>query len=308
MRKSNIGIIKGLLSLGVMITGSFTLKGQDSNVTKEKIMEIKLNDDFIFGEGVSDDKEIAYGVALDDLLTFANEIKDRNSQEKLSMSDLITKVETLVYENGSRFEVIVYIPFKIVIETSKKPSTKGGIVITKPGMFESESGAGSEKEDAGKPVANNLAFEEVVVEERVAIKEEPETLTVQESVRVDDSLAKEEPQNSPLQKKSNIEASPSNIYQQYEGAVEDFLLTQDNFSEIKTFLSDMKREGKIVETGATDSTFNLPSDASLIIMDELGGILAVLSPVNTQGRINYRTHKNDSENNYNSKFILWYKK
>ena len=338
MRKLSIGIIKGIFFLAVIYFGSFSMRGEDNSATKEKIMEIKLNEDFIFGEGTSSDKEIAYGIAMDDLLIFANELKDRNSQEKLSVSDLLTKVETLVYENGSRYEVIVYIPLKIVIETERKePSARSGIMIPKPGFEVSEDDTEAEEivlevivpeiEEEKISIADNQTVEEPTVPQETVstlaitaektaeeplIEDNVQPLSVVEEKPLEEEM-KEEPIRAETQTliaaaTTNSEVKQPKISSEEVGEVEDFLVTQDNFSEIKSFLSEMKRKGKIIETGAMDTLTGLPSDASLILIDELGGILAVLSPANSQGRINYRTHKSDSENNYNSKFIVWYKK
>lgn len=333
MRKLDIGIIKGIFFLAIMYLCGFTMRGEENSGTKEKIMEIKLNEDFIFGEGTSSDKEIAYGIAMDDLLIFANELKDKNSQEKLSVSDLLTKVETLIYENGSRYEVIVYIPLKIVIETERKdPSARSGIMITKPGFQVSEYETETEEivpeiEEEKISIADNQTFEELAVaqktvstlatsveqtEEEALIEENVQpSLVVEETpleVEKKEELVIAEAQTLLATETTTVEIPQPITSSEEAGEVEDFLVTQDNFSEIKSFLSDMKRKGKIVETGALDAISGLPKDASLILIDELGGILAVLSPVNPQGRINYRTHKLDSENNYKSKFIVWYKK
>lgn len=324
MRKLNIGTIKRFLLLCFMMSGFLMMRGQENNDTKDKIMEIKLNEDFIFGEGVSNDKDIAYGEAMDDLLIFANELKERNSQEKLSLSDLLTKVETLVYENGTRYEVVVYIPLKTVIETERKdPSARSGIQLTRPGVLEMEEDEPEIEEEipmvAETPVAEEttVVTEIPVEEETQAMDETPveeETLPAAESPVVEEVIAeevlpiKEEPVAPISQERPKAAAVPSNTSSFSPGEVEGFLLTQDNFTEIKSFLSEMKRSGKITETGAADSLSDLPHDASLILIDELGGILAYLSPANEQGRINYKTHKSDSENNYNSKFIVWYRK
>ena len=345
MRKLNIGKIKAFLILVVMFPGALTIMGEDKVATKEKITEIKLNDEFLFGEGMSDDKEIAYGIAIDDLLSFANEVKDRNSQAKISISDLITKTETLVYDNGSRYEVIVYIPVKLIIEPGAiSSSEKNEINVIKPGSAEVKKEP--EIEDSATIMAEVQPIEEVTIEEEPAPLIEQENIQEIQQENIQENQTENRQDNQPeiqqenrqdnqpeIQQEIRHEIQPENIQEnlpenlvknqtenqqpedsmtrfnlEYDGEIEKFLLTQDNFSEIKSFLSDMKRNGKIVETGATDSPNNLPQDANLILMDGLGGILAILSPSGGQGRINYKTQKSDSENNYNSKFIVWYRK
>lgn len=86
------------------------------------------------------------------------------------------------------------------------------------------------------------------------------------------------------------------------------LCNQDNWSEIKGFLSYYKQMGKIKETGLCLNPSEVPDDAYSILIDEMYGILSILSPKNIPGRINYRTNQPDSESNYsNCKVIVWYK-
>lgn len=252
MRKSTTGTIRRLGLFLAMSCWFFWAWGTDAENTKNKILEIKLDENFIFGEGISDNKEIAYGDALEDLLAFANELKIENAQEKIAISDLITKVETLTYNNGDRFEVIVYIPFKIIIDTPKKS-------------------------DSNRKSTGNQR-----------------TVTMTE---------KEVPTPKPVNKGTELLT-----FNTSEGGIEDFLITQENFTEIKSFLSDKKQSGEIKETGASESTENVPSDANVVLIDELGGLIAFLSPETNQGRFNYKTKKPDSVINYNSKFIVWYRK
>lgn len=263
----------------VLLFGAGTLMAQDNEAAKKKMLEIKLNEDFIFGEGNSDDKELAYGDALDDLLIFANELKSMNSQEQIKMNDLITNVQTIVYEEGSRYEVLVYIPFKIVIDTNRQYSSA-----------KEEIGL---KEESPEEIVVQIVEEEIPVVETqpLPVEPQPEVTAVSEKIEVLDT---------PLPVVDNRQESDMDV--------EAFLITQENFSEIKSYLSEMKRSGKIKETGAVEGLSGLPQDASLIMIDELGGILSVLSPVNGGVRTNYKTKKSDSEKNYNSKFVVWYRK
>lgn len=88
----------------------------------------------------------------------------------------------------------------------------------------------------------------------------------------------------------------------------DILCGQDNWIEIKGFLTKFKQEGKIKATGAVTSASETPVDAYSILIDEFGGILAILSPMDRGQRIDYRTKRADDESNHNNwKFIFWYK-
>lgn len=86
------------------------------------------------------------------------------------------------------------------------------------------------------------------------------------------------------------------------------LCGQDNWVEIKGFLTSFKDEGRIKETGNCLSYSEVPNDAFSILMDEMGGILSILSPKKSSNRINHKTNQTDNENNHaNCKFIVWYK-
>lgn len=88
----------------------------------------------------------------------------------------------------------------------------------------------------------------------------------------------------------------------------DALCGQDNWVEIKGFLNSFKAQGKIRSTGAVTTASEVPEDACSILIDDMGGILSILSPKKGVSRINYRTNQPDNETNYsNCKFIVWYK-
>lgn len=86
------------------------------------------------------------------------------------------------------------------------------------------------------------------------------------------------------------------------------LCSQDNWIEIKGLLTAYKSEGKISTVGNVLSYAEVPEDAYAILMDDMGGILSILSPKNRGSQINYRTNQADNETKHsNCKFIFWYK-
>ena len=100
---------------------------------------------------------------------------------------------------------------------------------------------------------------------------------------------------------------PTTITQTHKDILE-VLCGQDNWVEIKGFLSKFKKEGKIRETGNCLSYSEVPNDAYSILIDEMGGILSVMSPKNSPNKVNHKTNQTDNENNHaNCKFIVWYK-
>lgn len=107
---------------------------------------------------------------------------------------------------------------------------------------------------------------------------------------------------------TRISLQASSSSQNVSDEILDALCGQDNWVEIKGFLSSFKAQGKIRSTGAVTSSSDVPEDACSILIDDMGGILSILSPKNRATRINYRTNQPDNETNYsNCKFIVWYK-
>lgn len=106
----------------------------------------------------------------------------------------------------------------------------------------------------------------------------------------------------------NTSQSNSNVISNSDKGILETLCSQDNWVEIKGFLTSFKNEGKIKETGNCLSYAEVPNDAYSILMDEMGGILSIMSPKNSPNRINHKTNQTDNENNHtNCKFIVWYK-
>lgn len=106
----------------------------------------------------------------------------------------------------------------------------------------------------------------------------------------------------------NTPQSNHNVISNSDKGILETLCSQDNWVEIKGFLKSFKDEGKIKETGNCLSYAEVPNDAYSILMDEMGGILSIMSPKNFPNRINHKTNQTDNENNHtNCKFIVWYK-
>ena len=303
MKRSNIWIINLVICLMCAIFGVGNIYGQNKEETKKKIQEIKLNEDFIYGEAASDDKELAYGDALQDLLIFANELKNMNSQPEIKINDLITNVETIIYEDGSRYEVLVYIPFKIVIETNRQSSSAKDEIK----KMEEQKEAKAFEQSIEKNIEPTVVKNEVQENKTETTSPAPQPVIAVNSEKAAEHETKEI-KEAPVPTITLVQVEETVEETADDTEVEEFLITQENFSEIKSYLSDMKRTGKIKETGAVEGNSSLPQDACLILIDEYGGLMAILSPASAGGRTNYKNKKSDSEKNYNSKFIVWYRK
>lgn len=86
------------------------------------------------------------------------------------------------------------------------------------------------------------------------------------------------------------------------------ICNQDNWTEIKGLLTDYKKRGEIKDTGFCTDPAESPIDSYCILIDELYGVLAVMSPKSSGSRINLKTNQTDQESNYpNCKVIVWFK-
>jgi len=86
------------------------------------------------------------------------------------------------------------------------------------------------------------------------------------------------------------------------------LCNQDNWVEIKGFLSAYKNKGIIKDYGFSSDISDIPFDSYRILIDRQYGILAFLAPKNSENRINIKTNKLDKESNYpNCAVIVWFK-
>lgn len=89
-----------------------------------KVNEIKLDDNYIFGEGFDDDKGIAYENALSDLAMTANQLREGKGKEPLGQSQLQVKAKEIAYSDEARTTVFLYIPYDDVLAMEVKSPAK----------------------------------------------------------------------------------------------------------------------------------------------------------------------------------------
>lgn len=254
-----------------MLVSSFTLYAQSSNEIEGKMDEIKLNENMIYGEDFNNNKDIAYDNALSELLINANELRAEKGNGMIKISDLQPLVKELRYSKGSRHIVLVYIPLSQMFSLTSKS-----------------------RADIVSQAMPNQSSQNNALEAETDIKPESEPLF---TFVPNNSSSNEMTTTGNI---SNTAPLPNDILYT--------LCSQDNWTEIKGFLATYKSQGKIKETGFCTSPTQVPIDACSILIDEMYGILSILSPKNNPKRINYRTNRPDSEANYsNYKVIVWYR-
>lgn len=122
-----------------------------------------------------------------------------------------------------------------------------------------------------------------------------------------------EPKELAVQDKTQNSQNPqgTSLEERFTPLPDDVLNTlcnQDNWTEIKGFLSKYKDQGRIREAGFGTNPSDIPIDSYRILIDERYGILAILAPKNRSDLINIKTNQLDKESNYsNCKVIVWFK-
>ncbi len=135
--------------------------------------------------------------------------------------------------------------------------------------------------------------------------ESPQILSNAESISEPNELVvQDKAQNSQMSKGTSLEER----FTPLPNDVLNSLCNQDNWAEIKGFLSTYKNQGRIRETGFCTNISEIPVDAYRILIDDKYGILSILAPKGSDNGINLKTNQTDKESNYpNCKVIVWFK-
>lgn len=235
---------------------------------RSEMNRIKLSEDYFYGEGASEMKDLAYDIAMADMLQFVNEAREEASKQLLSVSDLSSVVKELTYQNDGKYVYLVYLTEKEVMALTPK----GRSQFLPPVANQSTT------KNTG---SNNYVIPNVVTESNNT--------------------------QTQVQKKTEPTVQPTYQAALDDDVVEN-IKNQDSWIEIRGFLSRYKEKKIITQTGSTISLAEIPDDAHCLIFDEKYGMLAYLSPKTNNIRFNHKTKKSDSENNYPTyKVIVWYK-
>lgn len=262
--------------------------GQTTEEIEEKMDEIKMNADYLYGEGHGSNREIAFDNALIDLLMTANDLRAQENKEELKTTDLLTVVEEYVYDQDGYFTYFVYIPSsRILAMVSKRPGDQQG---------SAPSQATAQPAPAPVPAP------------AVPQPDSPPAPAYEANVPTPTPVAEPEPEPEPPKPifVSNSQAAAASA-----GDLADLarsMAGQGSWIEVRTLLSQYKNLGKLREDGRLAYPGTIPDDAYAILMDDKGGILAILSPRESSGRTDFVTRRIVDPMNYPScRFIVWYK-
>lgn len=272
---------RNLLTFLLVLLLTFPCVAQSPEEIERQMDEIKMNESYIYGEDYSDDKDMAYQNALVELLSSINELRGEKGKEYLTVGDIQTIVKELRYTKGTRNVAFLYLP----LDRAMALSAKQKIDV---------AGAGTAPRRSDSAVAQTSGRQQAQ--------------TAKPAPKPTPAPAQTQSDNASSKPAATSTLSGAKSFAPADKSVLETLCGQDNWVEIKGFLSSFKKEGKIRETGRCLSSSEVPDDAYSILMDEMGGILAIMSPKNLPNRLNHKTNQTDNENNHaNCKFIVWYK-
>ncbi len=130
---------------------------QSPEEVEEAMLNVKLNEAYIYGESFDSNMEKASLKALTDLLAYVNEQRQDRGLGILSAADLENNVRKLSYSRGDRCNVLLYMPLENAF------SIGGGVSIseaTRP----TESVSKSDPVSVNPPTSSSLSLDEEVID------------------------------------------------------------------------------------------------------------------------------------------------
>ena len=91
---------------------------------KALILDIKLNETYIYGEGTDIDKNIAYDIALQEITNNINELRLSSNKESITSKAIVALLSQYSYNRGEAEVVFVCIPICQIINLESKDNPK----------------------------------------------------------------------------------------------------------------------------------------------------------------------------------------
>ena len=255
--------------LTVFLVLLFTVEGlaQTPEEILEEMDKVKLDANYLYGEGFQEDYEKAQAEALNHLMEIINEVRLESCKGNLKPSQVIPLMKELKYDGEYGWDILLYFPKEQAISMSGKPTP------------------------ISTPEPNNTPTQTPNPNPNPNPTPTPSPT----------------PSPSPSLTPSPTPTPAASSDRKMEEITRNFGM-QDSWIEIKSLFVEYKNNGWISQNGAVEDISIVPSDAYSILIDEHGGVLAILSPKISEKRINYKTNQIDNEANYsNCRFIVWYK-
>lgn len=102
---------------------------------KALILDIKLNETYIYGEGTDIDKNIAYDIALQEITNNINELRLSCNKEPITSKAIVALLSQYSYNRGEAELVFVYIQTSQIMNLKTKDNPKFNLNTTKQSII-----------------------------------------------------------------------------------------------------------------------------------------------------------------------------
>lgn len=225
-------------------------------------------------------------IKMDESLIFGEAYNStENTAYDNALSDLLSYVNELRFENGTKQKITINDIRPFVKQLSHFDGKQYNILLYVPKsqtvLMESDS-------NMSKPYTNTTSKNTNI-----------ESVVQTKSQSTNKERANSSANNQSVEDRSNTSMASDIL---------ETLCAQDNWTEIKGFLSAYKNKGRLKDYGFSTDISEIPIDSYRILIDNQYGILAILAPKNSDYRINIKTNQFDKESNYpNCAVIVWFK-
>lgn len=94
---------------------------------EQQINDIKLDENYLYGEASDADHRVAYDLAVTDLIMTVNSVRADNGLQGIQPGDVLPLVKELSYKRGDKHEVMVYVELSEALSASHKEKNVPGV-------------------------------------------------------------------------------------------------------------------------------------------------------------------------------------
>lgn len=306
--------MKHLTILALMLACSIAAGAADKK--QEQINSIKKDRSFLYGEAtmptLEDAASLAYETLQKEVFVWASQRSD-SPIKSISPKDINQLADTIVARRADMFRVFAYVK-KMKLNAM---FYNNGIAYHDSLDFGKITSPDSNRVEKKKPAENK----ETIVTDDALKKIHSKFFNSAKSDSKTDAPSKNTPNSSaqppserdaqssvapPAEKESSRAVSPSG--EERPGKVEQQVIARvkkaRNFFDLKNVLPPLKDEGLITNYGKLATAENL-EECYLIVYDAAGNIKALLGK-GVETRMNLKTGKEDSLDNYRGCGAIWF--
>ena len=279
MKSISSGYKRLSLLFGLLTLFAFCAMAENDDVAAE-MKKIKQSEDFVYDESYNENKDVAFDSALQTLVVTINMLRNDEGLETVTVADVQPFAQELSRQLSGQYNVMVYMP---IVEALKLTHKDNSLVVQQAGGSMTSVQTGTSASSGGSGgivfVPNNSSG----------------------------SAGSSSSTSSSGGATPSSSGAASNSHP-LPGDVTKTISRQDNWTEIKNLIAAYKQNGKIKDNGFTQSWEEVPEDAYSIFIDDMYGIMSVMSPKNSGADFNYKTNRKDSNSNYTNYYVIvWYR-